>query len=76
MEQNNNVNEMPEELVPESAGADLSKLDGMLRIAIPEARNQIAELIFRREEISSDPPAALNLNQNDLFDPKSRFIVT
>ena len=62
------ANEMPEKLVPESAGADLSKLDGMLRIAIPEARNQIAELIFRREEISSDPPAALNLNQNDLFD--------
>lgn len=59
---------LPVKIVPDYAGTDLSKLEGMLAVAEPDAREQIAESIFSREDLSADPPAALNLNQRDLFD--------
>lgn len=59
---------MPVKLVPDNAGADLGKLEGMLAVVAPEAKGQIVERIFMRDEIYAAPPAALNLNQSNLFD--------
>ena len=59
---------MPIKLVPDNAGADLGKLEGMLAVVAPEAKGHIVERIFMRDEIYAAPPAALNLNQSNLFD--------
>ena len=46
---------MPESLLTESAGADTVRLEAILRLAAPEAGEEITRRIQRREEIPADP---------------------
>ena len=54
---------MPESLLTESAGADPGRLEAILRLAAPEAGEEITRRIQRREEIPADPPVALSISQ-------------
>ena len=54
---------MPERLLPDSAGADPGRLEAILRLAAPEAGEEITRRIQRREEIPADPPVALSISQ-------------
>ncbi len=46
---------------------DVGNLDGMLRIAEPWVRDELEDLIFRREKVRALLPQALNLNEHSLF---------
>ena len=54
---------MPESLLTESAGADPVRLEAILRLAAPDAREEITGRIQKREEITADPPVALSISQ-------------
>ena len=45
---------MPERLLPDSAGADPGRLEAILRLAAPEAGEEITRRIQRREEIPAE----------------------
>ena len=54
---------MPESLLTGSAGADPVRLEAILRLAAPDAREEITGRIQKREEITADPPVALSISQ-------------
>ena len=58
---------IPKRLAGSNSGLGADRLGGMLSLAVPGAREQICQAIFRKESVAADIPDTLNLKEEGAF---------